>query len=194
MLEGARKMHIRPDDDTLGRGSSYMEYRPSPEQIERLNLLMRLVTRLEGSGVRYSIPGGYGLDGLYGRLTRDHEDIDMLVTREEAEAVRKMLRAASFELDIVKIRGDVEVFRHRGTETKLELAFVDRLDAYSEMSHDEFLPLASNAVLQKTHFRTPTIVGHGELARIQMHRAQEGQWGPYAHSDWKHWILGELKR
>lgn len=194
-------MHERPRRESAreataeGTGRSLHEqYAPSPEQVARANLLKRLARQLEAAGVQYAVTGGYGLDGLYGRLTRDHDDIDITTSEEDLPRVRKIVRAAGFEIDIVKIRGNVEVYIHPPTETKLELATLDRLKEYTDIPMDELLPGAANARLDGVPYKTPTLPGHAELTRIQMRRAQEGQWGPYAHHEWKDWIVGEIQK
>ncbi len=168
-------------------------YNASKEQIARLHLLTRLVRNLESSGARYAVAGGYGLDGLYGALTRDHDDIDLVTTEEYLPAIQKVVRAAGFELDIVKLRGNVEVYIHAATKTKLELATLDGIKEYTDIDVAHLLPESPNAALDNTAFRTPSIVGHDELSNIQNKRAVEGDWGPYKHSEWKSRIMAELK-
>lgn len=168
-------------------------YRPSPEQQAQANVLKRFILQLEKANVRYAVMGGYGLDGLYGRLTRDHNDIDILSIPEDAEQIRKVIQAAGFRLDIVKIRGGVEVYFHERTHTKLEFGVTNKISEYTDMSDDEFLPFAPNAALDSVSFRTATLRGHEEMAKIQMQRAQEGEWGPYAHAAWKARLMAVLR-
>jgi len=186
-------MRAKPDESTLGAGG-LDSYIPSPEQQERANLLKRLATSLERAGATYSITGGYGLDGLYGKLTRDHDDIDILSTSEDAERVRKVIRAAGFRIEIIKIRGDVEVYMHDRTNTKLEFGTNTRFQEYSEMDVSEFLPASANASIDGVPFRTPTVAGQEEIQRVQSQRAQEGQWGRYPHEQWLADIMDAIKK
>lgn len=181
-------------DDAASSGSSLDAYKPSPEQRERANVLKRLVTNLERAGAAYSITGGYGLDGLYGALTRDHDDIDILTTLEDTEKARKIIRASGFHIDIIKMRGNVEVYEHERTRTKLELSPITKLTDYSDTDTAEFLPSTPNASLDAVAFRAPTLKGQEEIARIQVIRAQEGGWGPYAHIEWKSRIVSAIKK
>lgn len=194
MHEGPRHHKEQRRRNESANSERLDDYLPQPEQVARANLLKRLARQLEASGAQYAVTGGYGLDGLYGRLTRDHDDIDITTTEEDLPRVQKIVRAAGFDIDIVKIRGNVEVYIHPPTDTKLELATTDKLKEYTDISPEQIIPGMANASLDGVAFRTPTVAGHEEITRIQTRRAEEGQWGPYAHTEWKERIMAAIKK
>ncbi|MFZ2149967.1 MAG: nucleotidyltransferase family protein [Minisyncoccia bacterium] len=107
-------------DQTTPKANSILEYFPSLEQRKRLELLKELTTAFEVAGVKYSIVGGYGLDGLYGNLTRDHNDFDIVVDTPDMEKIRGLLLALQFSRNKNKSTG-FEVYFHNATKTKLEI-------------------------------------------------------------------------
>ncbi len=157
------------------------EYKPSVEQVDRLEVLKQLVTRLEETEVNYAIVGGYGLDGLYGELTRDHGDIDMLLDQKDLEQVRSLLPQLGFEFKETKTAGG-EVHMHISTNTKLELGTPDMVAQYADAPEVAFLPVSTNASLEGTPFRTATLEGFEIMHNIQTKRANEGRWGEYKHT------------
>lgn len=54
---------------------------------------------LAGEGVRCWIVGGWGIDALLGRQTREHKDIDLLLVRSEHMRAWQLLHSAGFSLD-----------------------------------------------------------------------------------------------
>jgi lincosamide nucleotidyltransferase A/C/D/E len=59
--------------------------------------VMEVLDRLEASGVRLWLDGGWGVDALLGRTTRAHEDLEVVVTRAELPAVRAALAPLGYE-------------------------------------------------------------------------------------------------
>lgn len=62
--------------------------------------VIAVVDSLAASGLWRTIDGGWGVDALTGRQTRDHEDLDLVVKLEEIEAVLEALRGLGFELHL----------------------------------------------------------------------------------------------
>jgi GNAT superfamily N-acetyltransferase len=58
--------------------------------------LLEEVERLQGFDVR--LGGGWGIDVLAGRVTRNHHDVDLFVRREDLEAASSRFVAAGFEV------------------------------------------------------------------------------------------------
>jgi lincosamide nucleotidyltransferase A/C/D/E len=50
-----------------------------------------ILDRLDGAGLTVWVDGGWGLDALVGRQTRVHDDLDLVVRREEVAAVEREL-------------------------------------------------------------------------------------------------------
>jgi hypothetical protein len=59
---------------------------------------------LSGAEVRWCVVGGWAIDLFVGRTTRDHEDLEIAVLRDDFARVRRALRA--YRLHVV---GDGEV-------------------------------------------------------------------------------------
>lgn len=54
---------------------------------------------LAAEGVRCWIVGGWGIDALLGRQTREHKDLDVLLVRSEHMHAWQLLHSAGFSLD-----------------------------------------------------------------------------------------------
>jgi lincosamide nucleotidyltransferase A/C/D/E len=60
--------------------------------------VLEILDTLAGAGVRSWLAGGWGVDALAGRRTRDHKDLDLVVDRADAPAAGAALRARGFVL------------------------------------------------------------------------------------------------
>jgi len=61
--------------------------------------VLEIVDSLDAAGVRVWLDGGWGVDALIGRQTRDHDDLDVVVIPlPEGDAARRALTALGFEL------------------------------------------------------------------------------------------------
>ncbi len=49
--------------------------------------VVRIVDLVEGQGLQVWLDGGWGVDALVGRQTREHEDLDIAILLTEADAV-----------------------------------------------------------------------------------------------------------
>jgi lincosamide nucleotidyltransferase A/C/D/E len=54
---------------------------------------------LERAGVSVWIDGGWGVDALVGAQTREHEDLDLALNRDDLEVARGALEALGYEHD-----------------------------------------------------------------------------------------------
>ena len=57
-----------------------------------------LIGLLEERGIRCWVVGGWGIDALLGRATRQHKDLDLLVARPEHALMWRLLHAEGFRL------------------------------------------------------------------------------------------------
>jgi lincosamide nucleotidyltransferase A/C/D/E len=55
-----------------------------------------LYASLDARGVRCWVMGGWGVDALLGRVTREHKDLDLLVHREDLVRYAEVTRVAGF--------------------------------------------------------------------------------------------------
>jgi len=60
--------------------------------------LVRLVGLFEVEGLRVWLDGGWGVDALLERQTRDHDDLDLVSELADSERVIALLEAAGYEL------------------------------------------------------------------------------------------------
>lgn len=60
--------------------------------------VLEVVDLLKIAGVRAWLDGGWGVDALIGRQTREHDDLDLVIPLSEADAARHVLTTAGFEV------------------------------------------------------------------------------------------------
>jgi len=60
--------------------------------------VLEIVDRLDASGVRVWLDGGWGVDASIGHQTPDHEDLDPVIPLPAADAARRALTALGFRL------------------------------------------------------------------------------------------------
>src|SRR3712207_1118934 len=63
---------------------------PNPNGIQ-LVLIAELTARLRQAGIAHWLFGGWAVDFLVGEITRPHEDIDLIIWRDDAPSVREVL-------------------------------------------------------------------------------------------------------
>jgi lincosamide nucleotidyltransferase A/C/D/E len=59
--------------------------------------VVRVLDVLEARGLRVWLDGGWGVDALAGRQTRDHEDLDIAIALAEADAVIAALATLGYQ-------------------------------------------------------------------------------------------------
>lgn len=65
----------------------------------RADDVLEVLAALGEAGVRTSLEGGWGVDALVGRQTREHDDLDLAVAREDCEKAVAALGARGFAHD-----------------------------------------------------------------------------------------------
>ena len=60
------------------------------------NDVIRLYTELENLGIKIWLDGGWGVDALLGEQTRPHEDVDIVIQKQDVANMREMLEAQSY--------------------------------------------------------------------------------------------------
>ena len=58
--------------------------------------VLEIVERLGDAGVRVWLDGGWGVDTLIGRQTREHDDLDIVIPLSKAGAARRILTQDGF--------------------------------------------------------------------------------------------------
>lgn len=168
-------------------------YEPSAEQLARFELLGRLAESFEAHHVSYSIIGGYGLDALYGKLTRDHEDIDVLVRAGSEDAARRVILDAGFTLERVK-EWKIEVYQHSPTVTRLELALSTWDNFPKEADLNAFFPASPNGQIGNIRLRTHTLEAEEIVATLQAKKASELAWGEYKHAPTRSLLVQRIRK
>ena len=70
---------------------------PAPLSASHLLDVLRV---LDAAGIAVSIEGGWGVDALLGRQTRDHADVDLALERNDCEAAASALAARGYRHDM----------------------------------------------------------------------------------------------
>jgi lincosamide nucleotidyltransferase A/C/D/E len=60
--------------------------------------LLRLLELLDGEGIRVWLDGGWGVDALLERQTREHDDLDLVCVLADSDRVVAVLEEAGYEL------------------------------------------------------------------------------------------------
>ena len=63
----------------------------------QLRLLAEIAEALDGVEIPFWLRGGWALEFLLGRITRDHADIDLVAWREDRDAIVQTLTSRGFE-------------------------------------------------------------------------------------------------
>lgn len=58
--------------------------------------VLAIVDHLTAAGVRVWLDGGWGVDALLGEQTREHDDLDVVITLMDAETARRTLSVQGF--------------------------------------------------------------------------------------------------
>ncbi len=152
------------------------EYTPDEQQKKQLIYLRNLVKLAKERFIEFTIYGGYGLDGLYGNLTRDHHDLDLLVKLGDREKLKKLLLSLDYYFE--RENASKEVFKHRdlGEDFQIEINKQSRLKEFLQVGEDNIFPKEDNAGLDDFNFKSPTLKGHDHIYKMQGKRAREKGW------------------
>lgn len=58
--------------------------------------VVEILALAESLGIEVRIDGGWGVDALLGRQTREHDDLDLFIEKRQAASFAKMLERAGF--------------------------------------------------------------------------------------------------
>lgn len=164
---------------TRAEGVKLEGYIPSEEQLRQVNSLLEITKRCEEAGIVVVVSGGYGFDGLYGKLTRPHGDIDMLVVGSDMSGFTGILEDLGYSQDFAE--ADKNVYRNAkiNPNFKVEFASADMLGQFTEEGVDYFIPDEPNATLNGQSFKAMTLRGQKKAVEIQNVRAKQKGWGNY---------------
>lgn len=196
LLEYSPKDKRLPTQEGVGVDNNQESYVPNEEQLQRAASLLDLVKVCEETNIDVTVMGGYGLDGLHGKLTRDHGDIDMLVADEHLEQIRKILDTLGYLQDPSEV--DKFVYRKETVdpEFKIEFVGVSSLDQFTDRGAGYFIPGEPNATLNGQPFKAMTLRGQKEMVEIQNKRAKQKGWDVYSPAKRQNqsWLISILEQ
>ncbi len=180
-------------------------YIPSAVQDKQLSLLLTLLGMCKERGIQMWVFGGYGLDALYGQLTRDHGDIDLCVRDEDLTSLEKLFEQLGFRKTQEKV-GSVNktVYRHSDVSApfKLEFATVNQykellqragfIESIAALEAD-ILPQSSLGTLRGISISTPTLSGFKAIIRFNNYFTKDPSMERYKHREWLESILQEIE-
>lgn len=175
---------------TINNSAEIDSYIPSEEQTKQLVTLHELVEKCKQEKVDICVAGGYGLDALYGKLTRDHEDIDLLVEDSKLQKLRNILEEMGFIEDLSDSDKNKNLYRP-GYESdlpgkfKIEFGTINDYNEYfpEEVPLKSVIPEVENGSLAGFSFKTLTLKGQEMAAEVQNKRAAQGRWGDYKYKE-----------
>lgn len=177
-------------------------YHPSHKQLRQLNSLMEILTECRKLKIRVWITGGYGLDALYGALTRDHGDFDLFVKEKSKDRFIQIIRSFGYQYTPQKV-GAVgkAVFRNPSLspDFRLELGTIEQAKKLLQK-----LNITENVALSAPEkplgslggqpIWTPSLEGFKKLIRINDRLLEKDGKDEYPHRDWQKKILMVLER
>lgn len=171
-------------------------YVPDKEQLRRVGSLLDITRQCEDVGIIVTVLGGYGLDGIYGKLTRSHDDIDMLVADSQIDDVKTVLEILGYQRDLGEVGKYVYKNVMMDPSFKVEFAGLSTLGQFTEKDTDYFIPSEANASLDGQLFRAMTLRGQKDIIEIQNIRAEQEKWNDYptAKRQNQSSLISELER
>jgi hypothetical protein len=156
-----------------------MRYSPSKQQRKQLQMVLSLLKKAKGKNLKVIVVGGYGLDGLFHHLTRDHADLDLLVDDKDLDRFRQILIELGY--NHTPEEDKVDVYRHKDMQESFKVEFMGLTFAQDLIEDfEQYLPRHDNAILDGVPFRTLMLSGHKKGREIQNKRAKVAGWGPYS--------------
>ena len=171
-------------------------YVPDKEQLRRVGYLLDITRQCEDVGIIVTVLGGYGLDDIYGKLTRSHDDIDMLVADSQIDDVKTVLEILGYQRDLGEVGKYVYKNVMMDPSFKVEFAGLSTLGQFTEKDTDYFIPSEANASLDGQLFRAMTLRGQKDIIEIQNIRAEQEKWNDYptAKRQNQSSLISELER
>jgi hypothetical protein len=176
---GDEKLEPSNDNHYQNIENELKEYTPSFEQKEQLNLVLEILKGSQEENLNVVVMAGYGLDGLFGQLTRDHGDLDLLVEDEDVESFLKILSNNDWKEDTgekMKGQGGYE-FRHPNLPKsfKVEFGKLSQMKSFmkKEQNIEKYVAKENNAILRGVPFKTFNLEGHKWSKEVQDKRLDD---------------------
>jgi len=173
-------------------------YQPSKEQLKRLRSLLDISSECQKQGITVWVFGGYGLDALYGKLTRDHRDFDLYVKEGSEEKLVEIIKKLGYYLTPEKI-GTVEkiVYRNKNlsSDFRLEYGTLEKIKKLTSAENLELLvPEKPLGKLQGQPIWTPTVEGFKRIIEINNRFAAKDKWEEYPYREWQIGIMKAIEK
>lgn len=168
-------------------------YIPSEEQQRQLDYLLDILIRSEQSGIVVWVFGGYGLDALYGKPTRDHNDFDLHVKEVDREKFIQLISSLGYYPTFEKV-GDVgkEVYKHQDLQENfsLELGTVEKgQKLIKDLGIELDIPQKPLGNLNGQPVWTLDLNGFKTVININKMLAEKNKDKPYPHLKWQQTLL-----
>lgn len=173
-------------------------YSPSEEQSKRLESLLAVSSECQKQGIIVWVFGGYGLDALYGKLTRDHRDFDLYVEGNLEEKFIEIIKKLGFYLTPEKA-GTIEkiVFKNKNLSSDFRLEY-GTLEKIKKLVPDEnlalLIPKEPSGKLHGHPIWTPTSEGFKKIIEINNQFAVKDKWEEYPYREWQIKIMRAMEK
>lgn len=175
---------MKNPNETYQETTDIEGYAPDEQQKHHLQELFSITDFCEAEKIGYAVFGGYGLDGLYGKLTRDHSDIDLLVKEVDRERLEDHLIASGYSKDEKTSHNEKSVYRNSRDPQSLKVEISpDTVPAkYTNEPFENFIPTDPTAALEGHLFKALPLELVEVIIEVQNTRAQARGWAEYPES------------
>jgi len=182
------------------RKSKAFSYLPSDEQLRQLDSLLVILAECHRLGIRAWVTGGYGLDALYGTLTRAHGDFDLFIKEESKDKFIRIIKKHGYQHTPRKVGavGKV-VFKNPSLppDFRLELGTIEQAEKLLRKLNiieniSSLAPENPLGNLRGQPIWTPTLEGFKKMIEINDQLAKKNSEDRYPYRDWQKKILAAL--
>jgi len=175
-------------------------YQLNRVQKKQLESLLSIVSGCKKEGIKVWVFGGYGLDALYGKLTRDHADFDLHIRKKSEKKFTKIIQKLGYVRTDEKV-GEVGkvVFRNFNLrpEFRLELGIIEKGEKLARKlgvnDISKGFPDKTLGKLCGQSIHTPTLLGFKKVIEVNDKLAEKNGWDKYPHRKWQRNILTAIE-
>ena len=109
----------------------------SQEMTTQLSDLLAILDLLDEEEIHTWVHGGWGIDALLGEQTREHKDIDLVVSIESADQLREIFKAPEWETIKDKMPVQLAVRRADGAAVTFDLVTFDHEGGATQQLYEE---------------------------------------------------------